>query len=282
MARSKQAPNSRWYTIQRNYKYECEHKDGKYYGLSEDEWRKKILEEWSPKRLNAKHVTVIFHDKCTVTDEHGNVTKRELHAHAVVYFKDSITETEAMKRTGCTRLKNVKIVDRKARAYRYLLHISEGAISDGKHIYSEDELIIMKLDESVKYDYHKLIKDSEEDEDVKEEKNLLKKTIRNILVGGYDEIVKTETIYQVERKREKEYCGLQYETVRTGKSLKEVEPLADGEFIKTHEHEYERTDTMTQLLRDSKIANLIGSSTKCRREIENAIKTRKEIVKSKD
>lgn len=235
MAKSKNQ-DSRWYTIQRNYKYECEHEDGKYYGLSKDEWRKKILEDWSPKKLRAKHVTIIFHDKCTVKDEHGNVTPRELHAHAVVYFEHNVTETEAMKRTGCTRLENVKIVDRKARAYRYLLHISEGAICDGKHIYGEDELIIMKLDDSVKYDYHKLIKDSEEDEDVKEEKNLLKKTIKDILKGVYDD------------------------------NINRIEMPVDKTWF---------------LMQDEKIAFLIGSSTKARREIENAIKTRITIINNK-
>ena len=87
----------------------------------------------------------------------------------------------------------MKIIEknRRSRAYRYLLHVSEGAIVDGKHIYSEDELIISKSADDVKYDYHKYIKASEEDEQVKEEKDILKKTVRDILDGVYDG---TETV----------------------------------------------------------------------------------------
>ena len=88
----------------------------------------------------------------------------------------------------------------------------------------------------MKYDYHKLIKDSEEDEEVKEEKDLLKKTIKDILKGVYD-------------------------ANNTGIDI----PV----------------DKTWFLMQDEKIAFLIGSSTKARREIENAIKTRETIITNK-
>jgi hypothetical protein len=173
---------TRNYTAQRNYVYETQDPQSKYFGLTEDEWREKILEEWSLDNLKANHITIIFHDKCK---DDGGILK-PLHVHACINFKDSLTPTEAIARTGCSSEKNCEMITKKSSAYRYLLHITEKAIASGKHIYSEDELIILVTDEKKdKYDFHKLIKTSEEDEDAQKNKELLKDTLLMIQSGCY-------------------------------------------------------------------------------------------------
>lgn len=176
------ADRTRNYTMQRNYEYDTQNANSKYKGLTEDEWKELILDEWSCDKLNADSVTIIFHDKCN--DDNG--LPKPLHAHNCTHFKDAITHTEAIKRGGCSSDKNCKAIGKKAQAYKYLLHITEQAIKDKKHIYGEDELIIFVAD-GKSFDYHKIIQASEEEEDDKDAKKLLKNTINLILQGFYGE-----------------------------------------------------------------------------------------------
>lgn len=177
-----------WYSGQRSYWYASHDENGNENGLTKEEWRKQIRDEWTPQKLNAHHVTIIFHDRCTTKDDHGNIIEKPLHAHIIVYFINNITRTQAQKRLNCSRIDDVKVIKKgkRASAYRYLLHITEKAIKDKKHIYAEDELIVLKMTEDTKYDYHKLILKSEEEEDVQEENTLVKKVIKEISNGVYD------------------------------------------------------------------------------------------------
>lgn len=168
------------YSLQRNYDYESHDKDGNFNGLTEDEWRQRIREDWTCDKLNANHVTYIFHDKDT--DDNGLLKK--LHVHGCANFVSSLTQSEAIKRTGCSSDKNCKPINKKSQAYRYLLHITEQAISDGKHFYSEDELIILVAD-GKKFDYHKAVKANTDDEEEKEDAKRLKRIISAIQKGVY-------------------------------------------------------------------------------------------------
>lgn len=181
------------YTLQRNYSYDSHDNSQKFNGLTKEEWKKKILDEWSCTKLNANHVVLIFHDKDK--DENGIIT--ELHVHACVNFSDSLTHSQAYKRSKCSDPKNCKQIEKKARAYRYLLHITEKAIKDKKHIYSEDELIIEIAPEE-KFDYHKEILNTDDEEDSKEQAKKLKQVISLIQQGAYGNgefIVGGQSIY---------------------------------------------------------------------------------------
>lgn len=177
---SSSVARKRNYTFQRNYKFESHDKDGNFNGLTEDAWRQKILQEWTCDNLKANHITLIFHDKCV--EENG--MKKDLHVHACAHFKDAITQTEAIKRSGCSSEKNCKAINNKSQAYRYLLHITEKAIAAGKHIYGEDELII-DVAKNKKFDFHKAIQASEDEEDEKEQAKKLKQVIADIQQGAY-------------------------------------------------------------------------------------------------
>lgn len=173
------------YVMQRNYAYETQHEDSKYKGLTKDEWRKIILEEWSCETLKANHVTIIFHNQDEDKDT-GEI--KELHAHNITNFVDSLTQSEALGRSGCSSEDNCTSMTNKANAYRYLLHITEKAIEEHKHIYSENELIFSVADGKTfgLKDYHKAIsKKNQKSEESKEDKKLIDETIKKILDGYY-------------------------------------------------------------------------------------------------
>lgn len=189
MEKKEKNKRPRWWTAQRSYYYESHDADGNFNGLTVEEWKKRILVEWDARRLKAYHATIIFHDKDSQTDDHGNITTKDLHAHLCVWFIDGHTPTSAMKATGCSRVENVEVIkkNKKASAYKYLLHITEKAVKDKKYIYGEAELIISKSSPDIKYDFHKLIQKSEEEEAVEEVKDIKKKLLQDIIDGEYDE-----------------------------------------------------------------------------------------------
>lgn len=170
------------YAIQRNYEYDSHDEAGNYTGLTEDQWKDQIREEWSWKKLKAHHVVLNFHDK----DVDKDGLPKPLHVHGCVYFKDNITQSEAIKRTGCSSDLNCKAINNKSQAYRYLLHITERAIEDGKHVYDED-CLEYSIADGRKFDYHKVIKPSVKDEDALKGEALIKQTIKLILQGEYGE-----------------------------------------------------------------------------------------------
>lgn len=173
------------YVMQRNYAYETQHEDSKYKGLTEEEWRDKILEEWSWRNLKANYVVIIFHYKDKDKDTGQD---KGLHVHGVGNFEQSLTQSEALKHSGCSSEIHCQPMKDKMKAYRYLLHISEKAIEDAKHIYGEDELIFSVADGRTYglEDYHKAIsKKAPQSAETKEARKLITKTIDDILAGKY-------------------------------------------------------------------------------------------------
>lgn len=203
MKKTNNNERTRWWSATRSYHYDAHDADNNWNGLTKEAWKKMILEEYDASKLNAHHVTIIFHDKDTETDEHGNVKSKGLHVHVCVYFVHAHTDTAVMQLLGCSRIENVQVIEknRRSRAYRYLLHVSEGALDEGKYIYSEKELFVSKLSEGEKYDYHRFTKASEEEEDAKEEKDVIKNTVKEIMDGCYDgwEQYGTETYGPLEK-----------------------------------------------------------------------------------
>lgn len=168
------------YTIQRNYKYESYDENGNFLGITEDEWKDKIRDEWTCDNLKANYVVYIFHDKDI--DEHG--AKKDLHVHGCVNFKNSISKSNAVLLSGCSTEKNCSIISKKANAYRYLLHITDSAIKAKKHIYDED-CLELSIDKGKTFDYKKAIQNSEKEDDEKHGEKLIQQTIDNIVNGVY-------------------------------------------------------------------------------------------------
>lgn len=155
MRKTTNSSESRNYSLMRSYNYDSNDKT-KYPNQkpTEEEWKKQILEDWSCQKLNAKHVTIIFHDGHKSNDQEQN----GLHAHACVNFTESIFQHIALSRSLCSRDKNCTPIPQRmlSNAYKYLLHITEKAIEEGKTIYGEKDLHILVAD-NVKFDYHQMI-----------------------------------------------------------------------------------------------------------------------------
>lgn len=183
MAKTKD--RDRYYTAQRNSYYDLHDENGNETGMTEEQWKDQIREEWSCKNLNADHVVLIFHETDTEVDDHGNEKKKHLHVHACIKFHDSITPSEALKRTKCSRESDCKMMKDKAQAYRYLLHITEKALSEHKYIYEYKALEIEVV--KGKFDYYKEIMKSADKEEITDEKKLLRKVLKDIASGKYDE-----------------------------------------------------------------------------------------------
>jgi len=151
-------PRSRKFAPQRSYEY-----DRATTNETEAQWKNRMKKEWSAKKLKAKYVVLIFHNQDM--DKDGNLIA--LHVHAIVYFNDSKTWTEAQKALGTSSEKNTNMVKRKvdddtndadvdddddeintswSSCAQYLLHITPQAIIDKKHLYNTSELIFDDID----------------------------------------------------------------------------------------------------------------------------------------
>lgn len=98
------------------------------------EWRK----TWLTQKVNTKSGEYfgIFHDKDLKDD--GKL--KPLHMHAVVMLKNPMSEDAFRRYFEVSRPENAEHTVSINGALRYLLHITDQAIADFKHIYSESDL----------------------------------------------------------------------------------------------------------------------------------------------
>ena len=179
------AQGSRNYMLQRNYEYDSHDEKHVFNGLTEEEWKARIRAEWSPDVLKANHVTIIFHDE----DKENGIAK-SLHAHAITNEKDTMSHSNMLTLSKCSCVENCTPIRQEnlANAYRYLLHITEQAMKDKKHIYSENELVFLEADahEFGLKQYHDIIVKKHENEDLKNAKDVISKAIKDIQKGVYN------------------------------------------------------------------------------------------------
>lgn len=177
------------YALQRSYEYDSHDENHNFNGLTVEDWKKQILEDWSADTLKANHVTIIFH----TDDKDQQGVLKGLHAHGISNQKEKISQSAMMKRAKCSCMENCTPIkpENKFKAYRYLLHITEKAIADHKHIYSENELIFSVAEDYDKpfglTEYHNMIDSKAQDsQETKDEKKLITKVVKDILAGKYD------------------------------------------------------------------------------------------------
>lgn len=173
------AKGSHNYMLERSYYYDSHDENKTFNGLTVDEWKEKILNDWSADSLKSNHVTIIFHD--SDKDENGN--EKVLHAHACANTVDTISQSAMMKLSKCTCEENCTVIKNKANSYAYLLHVTTQAIADKKHIYGEDCLIFSVADgKSFNInDYHNIIAKKKGNDDSKDDKALIDDTLGKIL-----------------------------------------------------------------------------------------------------
>ena len=239
------AQGSRNYALQRNYEYDSHDENQQFNGLTIEEWKKQILEDWSPANLKANHVTIIFHNK----DKDVNGIPKSMHAHGVANEKDTMTQSSMMKHAKCSCEENCTPIKEEnlPKAYRYELHITEKAIQDKKHIYSEDELIFLVAEEKtfgIK-EYHDIIaRKPKQTEEEKADKELINETIKKILDG---------------------YYGTGF---KTGLTIANFEDRFDKQLI------------IDEVVKESNIILAMGRNSQLYTKVMNSIKLRVELTKS--
>lgn len=185
---------SRNYTMQRNYEFDTHDENGISDGRTIEEWMDDIRKDWSPSKLKAKYIYLIFHKDDT--DDNGML--KGVHVHGYANFTETISQSVAIERTGCSSSKNCEEVRSKSNALRYMLHITEKAIKEEKYIYGEDKIEILLPDgedkEKYRKKFHSMIKKSEEEEEIKDDKKLLKKIITDIANGVYGHDISIKSV----------------------------------------------------------------------------------------
>ncbi|WP_267793692.1 Rep family protein [Staphylococcus aureus] len=129
--------------IQRSYDYDTHNYDEetgertlKPNAPTEDEWKQQIIKEYTEIGEDTEFCYFIFHDE----DRLENGDKKPLHVHAVVRFQNAKMISSLIKKFGISNKQNISPVKSFAGALKYLLHITENAINDGKFIYSQRDL----------------------------------------------------------------------------------------------------------------------------------------------
>lgn len=197
--------------IKRSYEYASHDADGNFNGLTVEDWKKQILSEWSPESLKADSVCIIFHDKDK--DNEGN--PKGLHAHAIVHYlnKDRRTSSAVYKLSGCSRIGDCMPADNVVDAYRYLIHATEKAINEGKHVYDQDEVIVLTAD-GVSFDYQKAIARAKEKQDKKAQTDVVNDCLNKVRMGEL-------TVKEVERmyQEDADNLGLNFQKWYKDKSM---------------------------------------------------------------
>ena len=239
------AQGSRNYALQRNYEFDSHDENQQFNGLTIEDWKKQILNDWSPTNLKAKHVTIVFHYE----DKDVNGIVKSMHAHAVTNEKETMSQSNMITHSKCSCENNCTSIKEEnlPNAYRYLLHITEKAIKDKKHIYGENELVFLVAD-GEKFnidDYHSMIaRKVTQTEDEKKDKKLINDTIKKILDG---------------------YYGTGY---------------VGWEGREDFDKFFDKQPIMYELIKDSNVALAMGRNLQLYTKVMNSIKLRVELTKS--
>lgn len=168
------------YAIQRNYQFETHDKNGNLTSNeTEVEWRQRVSSEWTCSNLKAKSIAYIFHDK----DINDDGTSKGLHVHGVISFTTGIPQSNAMMLSKCSSPQNCAGVKNKVSAYRYLIHVTNNAINECKHIYSPSDVVCLSADPNKPFNYAKAMSQSKSREDEKESLKMLDKCLEDVTLG---------------------------------------------------------------------------------------------------
>lgn len=136
----------RRFDVQRNYQFETHDSNGnKISDISESEWHEKVVSEIRSLFNDSDIIEVfyIFHDK----DINDDGTSKGLHCHEIVTFKEGHTQTAIVKLLFASSVHNCLPCDSYVDSMRYLIHVSESALNEMKHIYSVNDVHGWKIDE---------------------------------------------------------------------------------------------------------------------------------------
>lgn len=138
---------TRKFFMEFSFYYETHDKDGNdtSNGLDKDTWGAVKYRELDSllEQYNARLAVGMLHDSDVLVDKNGNPKKhedgsiayKEPHIHLMVEFKNAKTWTSVYRNFGLSRYNNLVIPKEPSQSYRYLFHLSEGAIAQNKTIY---------------------------------------------------------------------------------------------------------------------------------------------------
>jgi plasmid replication protein len=139
---------SRGFFCQRNYEYEThkQDEDGKVVPLenspTESEWKELVLKELFEIEPNYSFIAFIFHDRDIDKKDKNNPKKVGLHCHFVIKYEELQNYDEIYLQTKCNR-RNFRRLISQIGALKYLTHITDKAIKDGKTEYNINELYVI-------------------------------------------------------------------------------------------------------------------------------------------
>ena len=125
------------FVLQRSFYYDTHDTNGELSSdMTESEWKQSIIDWVKSLEDNAEvqEVLYIFHD--LDTNEDG--TTKGLHVHFVITLLHNRTHSAAIKFFGASSVRNCEPIKSYVGAVQYLIHVSQDALSDCKHIYSPD------------------------------------------------------------------------------------------------------------------------------------------------
>lgn len=128
---------NRTYFVQRSYYYDTHDEQRNVIDtIDVMGWYNRIKNEWSA-IAGVELCVVIMHDKDVKRDADGKVTGRVTeHIHAIVKYKNGKTQSAVMNELGLTSPDNCQVCKNTADSAFYMLHLTDSALRDGKHIYS--------------------------------------------------------------------------------------------------------------------------------------------------
>lgn len=145
MEKSTENKRSRQYFGTRNYYYETHNEKGEQVvKLTEKKWKDKIINEFVDliKVNKIKEYWLIFHDK----DKDDNDELGQLHVHFYIEYDNGVWHSAIMKQLQVSKESNLTQVKNVASVFKYMLHISDKAMEDGKAIYHVSDLICVVKD----------------------------------------------------------------------------------------------------------------------------------------
>lgn len=119
----------RGFMLQRSYDYERQQTNE-----TEEQWKERITKEldYIYNNERVEYMLFIFHDSDLLED--GSI--KPLHVHIIIKFKSPRYMQSVATLMRVSRSQNIQQVKSYTDASRYLIHVSEKALNDKKHIYS--------------------------------------------------------------------------------------------------------------------------------------------------
>lgn len=133
----------RTYFVQRSYYYDTHDEQRNVIDTIDVEgWYQRIKSEWSA-IAGIESCVVIMHDKDVKRNDKGQPVGRVTeHIHAIVKYRNGKTQSAVMKELKLTSVNNAQVCKNATDSAWYMLHLTDGALSDNKHIYNVSDVDI--------------------------------------------------------------------------------------------------------------------------------------------